>query len=134
MHKYERDILDFALSGEHPDLDALRRQLGGATVVGRLNLGNALRIELESKVTHDFGSSHAEITDCFVEFSSLQNEVAITLILINGRLSALVLVANGGEKIPTNPSIHRLYYTDYDQSGELIECHHRNLQHAILKT
>jgi len=135
MNLLEQEILDFALEGDLLMFHELKKQLEEIVVIERINFGRVFRIELKPSLKHYFlsmQSEQIEIPDIFAELEGLENEVAVTVIIRHGELSAIILVANDDEIIPEVPKIKRLYYTSFDLKGELVEVPKRNLNNALL--
>lgn len=129
----DRQILEFAVQGDHPVLEILREQLTQSTLSPRdyTGVGFATDITVPEQVRR-LPSSSLIISDVHAEVTGLEHGAGFVVFLENGALSMLEGYCYE-DSWPTNASIHRLYYMHQQEpeSSPLVEVSPRDLEYVF---
>jgi hypothetical protein len=134
VNELERQVLEFALRGEHPALEILREQFAVAAVSAREYTGvgfftsfvvpaNARRIPLARRVV---------IHDVYAEVPGLQYGAGFLVFVERGILDTLECFIFE-DAWPAEASIRRLYYVHPKEPGSpsLVEAAQRDISFAL---
>lgn len=134
MNPLERQVMEFALRGEHPALDVMREQLTAATVSRReyTGVGFFTHFAIADSVRRLPSTGRIVIGDVYAEVSDLKYGAGFLVFLDRGILDMLecFIVEDAW---PVEARIRRLYHVHPKEPGSpsLVEVEQRDLVFAL---
>jgi hypothetical protein len=129
----DHQILEFALTGDHPVLAILREQLSQATLSARdyTGVGYYTNITVSAQACR-LPSSRLVIHDVHAEVTGLEHGAGFAVFLEEGALSLLEGFCYE-DAWPTDATVHRLFYMHHDEQGSpsLVEVTPRDLKYVF---
>lgn len=134
MNELERQVMEFALQGEHPALAILREQLEVAAVSTRkyTGVGFLTSFVVPTNTRRLPSARRLIIHDVFAEILGLQYGAGFLVFVEHGVLDTLEC-AVFEDAWPTQASIRRLYYMQPKEPGSpsLVEAAQRDITFAF---
>lgn len=134
VNSLERQVMEFALRGEHPALEVMREQLAAATVSSReyTGVGFFTHFAIPESAHRLPSAGRIVIGDVYAEMPDLQCPVGFLVFLESGILDMLECFILE-DAWPVESRIRRLYYVHPKEasSGSLVETEQRDLVFAL---
>ncbi len=134
MNSLERQVMEFALRGEHPALEVMREQLTTATVSRReyTGVGFFTHFAIADSAQRISSLGRMVVGDVYAEVSDLQYGAGFLVFLERGVLNMLECFIFE-DAWPIEARIRRLYYVRPKEpgSGSLVETEQRDLVFAL---
>lgn len=134
MNSLERQVMEFALRGEHPALEVMREQLTAATVSRReyTGVGFFSHFAIPDSVRRLPSTGRIVVGDVYADVSDLQCGAGFLVFFERGMLDMLECFIFE-DAWPMEANIHRLYYVHPKEpgSGSLVETEQRDFVFAL---
>ena len=132
LNSLEAGALAYLLRGEHPSLDALRRQAEGVSVDTRefTGAGFFARLRLSGNPPPLPGAPTFQIGDVCAELEGLEHGVGFVLFVNEGTMHLLECHLWGDDRFPEPPVVRRFFYLHHPRRSEpaLAETADRNIE------
>jgi hypothetical protein len=134
MNALERQVMEFALRGEHPVLEILREQLAAAAVSSRkyTGVGFFTDFAVADSVRRLPSAGRMVIGDVYADVAGLQHGAGFLVFIERGMLDVLECFISE-DAWPADARILRLYYVHPREPGSpsLVETPQRDLDFAL---